>query len=121
MMKTIICDIDGTIFKYPPNGSAQIVQEGEQLLPGVQEQFNQWEMKGHKVILITGRRESLRSHTEAALIDHGIPFDMLIMGCPDAGRVLINDINYAGKIKAHAANLERDAGLSSFNWEDVGL
>ena len=113
-MKTIICDIDGTIFKYPPNGSAQIVQEGEQLLPGVQEQFNQWEMKGHKVILITGRRESLRSHTEAALIDHGIPFDMLIMGCP-------NDINYAGKIKAHAANLERDAGLSSFNWEDVGL
>ena len=39
-MKTIICDIDGTIFKYPPNGSAQIVQEGEQLLPGVQEQFN---------------------------------------------------------------------------------
>ena len=83
-MKTIICDIDGTIFKYPPNGSAQIVQE-------------------------------------ASLIDSGIPFDMLIMGCPDAGRVLINDINYQGKIKAHAANLERDAGLSSFNWEEVGL
>lgn len=120
-MKTIICDIDGTIFKYPPNGSAQIVNEDEVVLPGVAEQFNRWEAKGHRIILVTGRRESLRSWTEATLVDRGIPFDQLIMGCPDEGRVLINDINFAGKIKAHAVNLERDAGMTNHDWKEVGL
>ena len=29
---------------------------------------------------------------------------MLIMGFADTGRVLINDINWKGKVKAHAVN-----------------
>jgi hypothetical protein len=120
-MKTIICDIDGTIFKYPPRGSAQVVNEDQELLPGVLHKFNRWEAAGHRIILITGRRESLRKCTEAILTDNGIPFDQLIMGCPDEGRVLINDLNFAGKVKAHAVNLERDIGMEHYDWMEVGL
>ena len=43
------------------------------------------------------------------------------MGCPDEGRVLINDKNFAGKIKAHAVNLERDTGMEQYDWKEVGL
>ena len=48
-------------------------------------------------------------------------FDMLIMGCADEGRVLVNDINFAGKVKAHAANLKRNAGMEDYDWSEVGL
>ena len=36
-------------------------------LPGVVEHFNRWEQEGHKIILITGRRESLRKKTQKDL------------------------------------------------------
>ncbi len=38
-MKTIICDIDGTIFKYSPNGHDAIANEDPELLPGAKEKF----------------------------------------------------------------------------------
>ena len=120
-MKTIICDIDGTIFKYSPRGTDQIVNEDPILLPGVVEQFHEWEMKGCRIILITGRRESLREYTEACLTDFGIPFDVLLMGYADTGRVLINDINWKGKIKAHCVNLVRDEGFVDRDFKEVGL
>ena len=121
-MKTIICDIDGTIFKYSPKGTAEIISEEPILLPGVVEKFNEWEMKGCRIILITGRRESLREHTEACLTECGIPFDVLLMGYADTGRVLINDINWKGKVKAHAVNLKRDEGFRNIDdWSDVDL
>mgnify|MGYP001220551614 CR=1 FL=1 len=120
-MKTIICDIDGTIFKYSPQGTYEIVNEEPILLPGVVTQFNEWEMQGCKIILITGRRESLRDHTEAQLTDCGIPFDTLLMGYADTGRVLINDKNFAGKIKGHSVNLNRDEGFLNTNWSYYGL
>jgi len=117
-MKTIICDIDGTIVKYFKNYMG-ILANGHIPLPGVVQQMNDWENKGHKIILMTGRRENLRKITEKALTELGIPFDMLIMGCADSGRVLIND---QGKnCKAHAASLFRDEGFEHFNWETVGL
>ena len=120
-MKTIICDIDGTIFKYSPHGTYAIVNEDPILLPGVVTQFNEWEMQGCKIILITGRRESLRERTEACLTDCGIPFDVLLMGYADTGRVLINDISFTGKIKAHCVNLTRDEGFLNEDWREVGL
>ena len=58
-MKTIICDIDGTLFKYV-GGTPDVMKERVESLPGVIEQMNQWEMEGSRLILITGRRESLR-------------------------------------------------------------
>ena len=51
----------------------------------------------------------------------GIPFDILIMGFADTGRVLINDINWQGKVKAHAVNLQRDEGFENVDWEKYEL
>jgi len=120
-MKTIICDIDGVIFKYSPNGTDAIINENPVLLPGVKEQFNEWEKAGHKIILITGRRESVREWTEATLCDFGIPFDVLLMGYTDRGRVLINDIGGKGHCKAHAVSIPRDEGFTEVEWKEVGL
>ena len=119
-MKTIICDIDGTIFKYPQDGNFGLTKEPI-VLPGVRKKFNQWEMKGCRIVFITGRRESWRQVTEDALRQAAIPFDMLIMGFADTGRVLINDINFKGKVKAHAVNMKRDEGFENIDWETYEL
>ena len=58
---------------------------------------------------------------ESELTDHGIPFDILLMGYADTGRVLINDIGGKGNIKGHCVNLKRDKGFLDAPWEDVGL
>ena len=65
-MKTIICDIDGTIFKYVRNHHYDLVHTEAQLLPGVLDKFKAWEEKGCRIILLTGRRESVRDITENA-------------------------------------------------------
>jgi len=120
-MKTIICDIDGTIFKYSPRGTDQIMNEEPVLLPGIKEKFNEWEMAGHRIIIITGRRESLRRWTEIQLTDAGIAFDTLLMGHADTERILINDVASTGRVKAFAVSLDRDQGFEHENWEDLGL
>ena len=118
-MKTIICDIDGTIVEYMGAGHIAIIENEHQILPGVREMFRAWECAGHRIILITGRRESVRERTESELRRLGIPFDMLLMGYADSGRILINDIG--SKVKAHAVNVTRDAGWNEVDWAEVGL
>ena len=120
-MKTVICDIDGTIFEYVKGGHYDLVHKEAKLLPGVKEKFREWEGKGCRIVLITGRRERVREDTENALRKAGIPFDMLIMGFADTGRVLINDINWQGKVKAHAVNMHRDEGFQNIDWEKYEL
>tara|TARA_Y100000593_G_C4194246_1_gene278522 strand:+ start:376 stop:741 length:366 start_codon:yes stop_codon:yes gene_type:complete len=121
-MKTIICDIDGTLLDYQHH---EIPHPGHKkthiALPGVVEKMRKWEVRGCRIIIITGRRESERERTEAELKYYHIPYDVLLMGYADTGRVLINDINDKGKIKAHAVNLKRDAGFTDVNWEDYDL
>ena len=90
-------------------------------MPGVLEHFAKWEATGHRIILITGRRESLRQETEQSLVRNGIAFDQLVMGCADSGRVLINDNSHEGTVKAHSIALVRDAGMNNINWGKVGL
>ena len=41
-MKTIICDIDGTIFKYQ-GGTPEVTNNRVEPLPGVIKQMNQWD------------------------------------------------------------------------------
>jgi hydroxymethylpyrimidine pyrophosphatase-like HAD family hydrolase len=53
-MKTIICDIDGTLIKYLGNTHGMIYGEVTPL-PGVVIHLNRWEQQGHKIILMTGR------------------------------------------------------------------
>ncbi len=43
------------------------------------------------------------------------------MGYADTGRVLINDINWKGRVKAHAVNLKRDEGLNNIDWQEYEL
>lgn len=119
-MKTIICDIDGTLLDYLHDKPSD--ERGEHVaLPGAIEHMREWEVQGCRIIIITGRRESERVRTEAELEKHRIPYDVLLMGYADTGRVLINDVGKHGNCKAHAVSLPRDEGFNKFNWNEVGL
>ena len=64
-MKTIICDIDGTLLDYqhdtiPHSGHTR----DHTALPGVVKKMRQWEVEGCRIVIITGRRESERKRTE---------------------------------------------------------
>ena len=63
-MKTIICDIDGTLLNYLHH---EIPHPGHTkdhvALPGIIEKMRQWEVQGCRIIIITGRRESERERT----------------------------------------------------------
>ena len=120
-MKTIICDIDGTITEYMGGGHTAIVENEHQILPGVREKFRAWECAGHRIILITGRRESVRERTESELRRLGVPFDTLLMGYADNGRILINDISPHLGTKCHAIPVVRDGDWSKVNWGVTGL
>ena len=118
-MKTVICDVDGTLTKFMYGGHKAIVEKEHEALPGVVGKMRQWESAGHRIILITGRRESVREHTESELRRLGIPFDVLLMGYADSGRILINDVG--PRVKAHAVNVSRDVWWDDSDWESVGL
>jgi len=113
--KTIICDIDGTLFKHEGDITQQhlIVPT---LLPGVKEKIQEWDRKGYRIILMSGRRESTRKYTEKQLTDAGIFFDQLILGVTGGIRVLINDRKPNGTFDtAEAINLERNSGMENIN------
>ena len=114
MEKTIFLDIDGCIFKHKGNLSNQILEITE-LLPGVTEKINEWNAEDHKIILVTGRKESMRKFTEEQLLKHGIFYDQLIMGITGGERVLINDTKPTKKLipTAVAITVERNKGLKS--------
>ena len=101
------------------NGHKAVVERAHEILPGVFERMRKWEAQGHKIILITGRRESVRERTESELRRLGIPWDILLMGYADNGRILVNDIG--SLVKAHAINLDRDVGWEDADWKAVGL
>ena len=121
-MKTIICDIDGTLLDYQHSTIPKPGQKKKHVaLPGAIEKMRQWEMRGCRIVIITGRRESERERTECELKDNHIPYDMLIMGFADTGRVLINDVSGEGVCKAHAVSLPRNEGLLEYDWSKIGL
>jgi ribonucleotide monophosphatase NagD (HAD superfamily) len=112
-MKTIICDIDGTLLFHNGSQNKQIINK-PRLLPGTIEKFHDWDKKGYKIILITGRRESTREVTKEQLRNCGIIYDNLIMGVGRGPRVLINDRKENNKDDtAIAINLVRNEGISS--------
>ena len=120
-MKTLIIDIDGTLTKYKGGGHKAIMEEDHELLPGVLERMRLWESQGHKIVLMTGRRESVRERTESELRRLGVPFDILLMGHADSGRILINDISPGKGTKCHAIPVIRDGDWSKVNWGVTGL
>ena len=121
-MKTVICDIDGTLLNYLHDKALDGNYDEEHIpLPGAVEKMRQWEVMGCRIIIITGRRESERARTVAELEKARIPYDTLLMGYADSGRVLINDVGKHGNCKAHAVSLPRDQGFNEYDWSEVGL
>lgn len=116
MTKTILLDIDGTLI---PHIQPLIQQHASknyptEPLPGVLDKLLEWERKGYKVVLTTGRRECWRKFTEKQLTDMGIWYDQLIMDLGSGQRILINDLKpNSDKPTAIAVNLPRNQGISS--------
>lgn len=110
--KTIICDIDGCIFMHQGSLPNMILNPAE-LCPNVKEQFDDWDKKAYKIILLTGRKESMRDVTEKQLRSFGLFWDHLIMGATRGERILVNDIKPSCESNtATAINLIRNKGFA---------
>lgn len=57
---TIFCDLDGTILKHLHSFS-EVTSTKAELLPGVREKFDEWDSKGHRIILVTARKRVLEN------------------------------------------------------------
>lgn len=113
MKKTIFLDIDGCLIKHNGNLSTQILK-GVEVLPGTIEKLNQWEADGHRIILTTGRKESMRSITEIQLLSVGIFYDQLIMGLNRGERIVINDKKPNLEMTvARAIQIDRNVGIKN--------
>lgn len=109
--KTILCDIDGVLFEHRGDVTKQHLAN-LLILDGTIEAIKDWDKKGYKIILLTGRRESVRQETEAQLTNAGIIFDHLIMGLPRGTRVVINDTKpNQTSMTAFAICVKRNEGL----------
>lgn len=117
--KTLFLDIDGTLLEHPGTLSQILLTEqlqprflfGVEPLPGVREKLDQWNAQGHRIILTTGRPESMRAFTQQQLDRAGIFYDQLVMGITGGERVLINDRKPSGEDTARAINVDRNVGL----------
>ena len=112
LITTIFLDIDGTILKHW--GSLDNLMKNDTVvLDGVKEKFHEWSLKDYKIILTTGRRESMRDFTEKQLANNNIFYDTLIMGIGRGRRVIINDKKPLGLTDsvAIAINVDRNVGL----------
>ena len=109
--KTIISDIDGTLFEHKGDICTQHLGDPT-VLPGVEDAFRSWDRKGYHIILVTGRRESVRAETERQLSDAGIFYDSLVMGVGGGIRVLVNDRKPNDDDNtARCVNLVRNEGI----------
>jgi len=112
--KTIFCDIDGTLIKHlPPDKIAQ--ERNTRVLQGTIDKLIEWDRKGYNIILVTGRKESLREITIKQLQQYGIIYDKLIMGIGGGARILINDCKPDGTESAYAINLQRNIGIKDID------
>ena len=115
--KTLFFDIDGTLIKHVPPGNLN--ENVFSLLPCTIEKLHDCDRRGYNIILTTGRRESLRSLTEAQLKKAGIFYDSLVMGIGGGQRVLVNDKKPDGTQSCWIANPERDVGIKDLCFDDL--
>lgn len=112
---TIICDIDGTLVEHQGDICKQHINDLN-LLEGTLEKLKEWDRKGYRIILLTGRRESVRKFTEQQLSKAGIFYDLLIMGVGNGKRILINDKKPSSEDDtAVVFNLKRNEGINNVN------
>ena len=114
--KTIFCDLDGTLVKHSNPIEIQNPDLRLEVLPGVHEKLIEWDTKGYRVVITTGRKESARNATIKQMQNAGINYDYLIMGFGGGDRILINDRKPdSTRDTAYAINLERNKGLIDEN------
>ena len=111
--KTIFCDIDGTLVKHNPPSLTSKPDYKMELLEGTLEKLMEWDKNGYNIILITGRKESLRDITEKQLSEVGIFYDYLVMGIGGGARYLLNDNKPEGAEAAFAINIPRNTGINN--------
>lgn len=122
--ETVICDIDGCLFRHSDNyggwgykvveawQSMTDKQKEEYILPGVREKFAEWNSLEYYIVIITAREEAFRVFTEDQFDYFGLKYDQMVMEVTNARRHLINDKKKWGDA-AFSYNLERDVGLNS--------
>lgn len=111
--KTMFVDIDGTLIKH--RGLMKIGNKTK-VLPGVLKKLEEWDKKGYNIILVSGRRESLRAFTEKQLEKAKIIYDQLILGIGGGIRVLINDTKPNSSVPtAKAISVKRNVGLENID------
>jgi ribonucleotide monophosphatase NagD (HAD superfamily) len=113
--KTIICDIDGTLIVHNMPSDAAKTSCKPILLEGTLDKLNEWEKNGYNIILLTGRKESMRQVTVNQLSQLGVYYDQLIMGVGGGPRYLINDYKPDGTQAAFAINIERNKGVKDIH------
>jgi hypothetical protein len=112
-MKTIFCDIDGTLLLHHGDLNAQYTEKAS-ILEGTVEKIKEWDKKKYNIILVTGRRESMRNKTEHQLESLGIFYDKLIMGIGGGPRIMINDLKpNSEEPTAIAVNIKRNKGVKN--------
>lgn len=119
--KTILCDLDGTILKHSHSFS-KVMSSDPVLLDGIKDKFDEWDSRGHKIIIMTGRKESVREKTENDLRNLGLCWDQLIMNVGNGTRILINDkLADRSPDRAISVNIKVDSGFKDVDWEKMGL
>ena len=109
---TIFCDLDGTLWEQ--GDPTEIAKPGYQpkIIHGTVDKIREWDFK---IILTTGRKESLRDVTVKQLSYAGIVYDQLVMGIGGGSRVLINDLRANGDQSAFVYQPKRNEGLAGID------
>lgn len=110
--ETIILDLDGTLIKHWGSLAKQM-SSPVILLSGVREKLDEWERRGCRIVILTGRKKSMQDLTVRQLEKAGIFFDCLVMGVGGGRRVLINDCKLDGEETALAFTVQRNKGVSN--------
>jgi hypothetical protein len=88
---TIICDLDGVVFKNHSRYFPPYWHEAEEPIAANVASLREWQTGGAQLIFMTARPEAHRAQTEAELAALGLAAHALIMDCRHGRRLLVND------------------------------
>ncbi len=88
---TIICDIDGVVFKNHSRYFEPTWDSDEEPIAANIATLLEWQRNGAQIVFMTARAESCRARTAASLEATGLKPHALIMDCRHGRRLLVND------------------------------
>ena len=111
----IFCDIDGTIIKAQKRVGEDSYDSEPIVLTKNVERLLEYERNGSLIIFTTSREKNQEWVTKALLSKLGFKSQQLIIGLPNARRVLINDFDVSNPYpRAEAINIERNSDTLGF-------